>query len=377
MWTKKGGLGAADQIRRNRPNNMTLDNWNKLVDSRIDPKKAHGAEVNSRNRLANKIVSLQGSRSLAQSRHRYYPSLIQSYYDLHTKEGIWRDDGSKALYEEMLRLQALGTMTDQEILAQVLGGKQRGHLPGIGRKIAGVETSTVFGSQDKGTPFYSKREMNEVMVEFLSQTQGVSQLATMFPSSTTEVGSTSGTTSASEDPSPSRNVDPYSSGSLDGDDEDDGDHAAALYREIFFGKFLEKNLENLHNPAACCQNCAVGFGEDMSSLKIPIDLSVALSILDIVQHHCIFTIWGLCASDLQHRHLNNNTSVCHKHLFAIPNSATKGDNNMASLARASKEYVSGGDSPTGNSYSSYGFMPHIRSQSRGFYDREKKVSRMK
>ncbi|GKD84593.1 hypothetical protein Tco_1355747, partial [Tanacetum coccineum] len=102
-----------------------------------------------------------------------------------------------------------------------------------------------FGSQDKGTPFYSKREMNEVvkkyqkdlaaqqevtrkqdekfqvMVEFLSQTQGMPQLATMFPSSTT--GSTSGTASASGDPSPSGNVDPSSSGSLDGDDEDDGD----------------------------------------------------------------------------------------------------------------------------------------------------------
>ncbi|GJU99991.1 hypothetical protein Tco_1329262 [Tanacetum coccineum] len=37
---------------------------------------------------------------------------------------------------------------------------------------------------------------------------------------------------------------------------------------------------------------------------------------------------------------------------------------MASYASASNEYISGGDSPTGNSYSSYGFTPHIRSQSR-------------
>nr|GEW52062.1 reverse transcriptase [Tanacetum cinerariifolium] len=37
---------------------------------------------------------------------------------------------------------------------------------------------------------------------------------------------------------------------------------------------------------------------------------------------------------------------------------------MANRARASNEYISGGDSPTGNSYSSYGFMPHIQSQSR-------------
>nr|GEV81763.1 hypothetical protein [Tanacetum cinerariifolium] len=131
MWTNKGGLGAVDQIRRDRPNDMTLHNWNKLVDSWIDSKKAYRAELNSHNRLANKIVSLQGSRSLAQSRHRYsqnhnekYPSLIQSYYDLHTKKGVWRDDGSKALYEEMLRFQALGTMTERDILTQTQGMSQ-------------------------------------------------------------------------------------------------------------------------------------------------------------------------------------------------------------------------------------------------------------
>ncbi|GJV86152.1 hypothetical protein Tco_1526050 [Tanacetum coccineum] len=90
MWTNKGGLGVVDQIRRERPKDVKLDNWNKLVDSWIGSKGAHRAKVNSRNRLANKIVSLQGSLSLAQSRHQY----------------------------------ALETMTEREILAHVLGGKQ-------------------------------------------------------------------------------------------------------------------------------------------------------------------------------------------------------------------------------------------------------------
>ncbi|GJW61433.1 hypothetical protein Tco_0110768, partial [Tanacetum coccineum] len=111
-----------------------------------------------------------------QNNKEQYPSLIQSYYDLHTKKGVWRDGGSNELY------------------------------------VAGVGTSTMFGSQVEGTPFYSQREMNE--------TQGMSQLSTMFPGSTTEVGSTSGTASASRDASPSGNVDPSSSGSLDRDDED-------------------------------------------------------------------------------------------------------------------------------------------------------------
>ncbi|GJS03976.1 hypothetical protein Tco_0320484 [Tanacetum coccineum] len=145
MWTNKGGLAAADQIRRERPENVTHDNWNKLVDFWIDPKRAHMAEVNSCNKMVNKIVSLQGSRSLARVSKPH-----SEHYDLHTKKGVWRDDGSEELYEEMLRLQTLGTMTERKILAQ---------------------------------------------------NQGMPQLATMFPGSTTEVGSTSETASANGDPS--------------------------------------------------------------------------------------------------------------------------------------------------------------------------------
>nr|GEX01337.1 hypothetical protein [Tanacetum cinerariifolium] len=126
-----------------------------------------------------------------------------------------KNDGNEK-EEEMLRLQALGTMKEREILAQVLGGKQRGHLPGIGRKVAGDPVAQQEATQKQDEKF-------QLMVEFLSQTQGMSQLATMFPGYTTEVGSTSGTASASEDPSPSENVDPSFSESFDGDDEDDGD----------------------------------------------------------------------------------------------------------------------------------------------------------
>ncbi|PWA60866.1 DNA mismatch repair protein MutS, connector domain-containing protein [Artemisia annua] len=49
--------------------NVTPEDWNRQVDFWIDPKRVHIAEVNSRNRLANTISSLQGSRSLAATRH--------------------------------------------------------------------------------------------------------------------------------------------------------------------------------------------------------------------------------------------------------------------------------------------------------------------
>ena len=46
----------------------------------------------------------------------------------------------------MLRLKALGTMTEEEILAKVIGGKQRGHIAGRGRRVAGVGHRDVFSS---------------------------------------------------------------------------------------------------------------------------------------------------------------------------------------------------------------------------------------
>nr|GFA58408.1 hypothetical protein [Tanacetum cinerariifolium] len=37
----------------------------------------------------------------------------------------------------MVRLHGLGTYTDDQIMAMVRRGKQRGHIPGVGRVLAG------------------------------------------------------------------------------------------------------------------------------------------------------------------------------------------------------------------------------------------------
>ncbi|GKC53828.1 hypothetical protein Tco_1076573 [Tanacetum coccineum] len=66
-----------------------------------------------------------------------YPSLIQTFFDTHTVGGVFLRDEDRRLYEEMLRLQGLGTYTDDQIMAMVREGKQRGHIPGVGRVLAG------------------------------------------------------------------------------------------------------------------------------------------------------------------------------------------------------------------------------------------------
>ncbi|GJZ38113.1 zinc finger, PHD-type containing protein [Tanacetum coccineum] len=71
---------------------------------------------------------------------RECPSLIHTFFLTHTVNGVFLNPEDKALYDEMLRLQGLGSntetgvpYTEDEIMAIVRGGKQRGHIPGVGR----------------------------------------------------------------------------------------------------------------------------------------------------------------------------------------------------------------------------------------------------
>ncbi|GJR99083.1 hypothetical protein Tco_0315592 [Tanacetum coccineum] len=82
---------------------------------------------NVRNQAKSTDICQQGSRSLAflQDRHmessatREYPSMIHTYFDTHTVDGVFLRDEERLQYEEMLRLQGLGTYTDDQIMAIV------------------------------------------------------------------------------------------------------------------------------------------------------------------------------------------------------------------------------------------------------------------
>nr|GFC42107.1 hypothetical protein [Tanacetum cinerariifolium] len=79
---------------------------------------------------------------------REYPSLIHTFFLTHTVGGVFFNPEDKALYEEMLRLQGLGSntptgvsYTKDEIMAIVREGKQRRHIPGVGRVLPGQGTA--------------------------------------------------------------------------------------------------------------------------------------------------------------------------------------------------------------------------------------------
>ncbi|GJT32410.1 putative reverse transcriptase domain-containing protein [Tanacetum coccineum] len=87
---------------------------------------------------------LMQREKMESSKTREYPSLIQTYFDTHNVDGIYLWDEERLLYEEMPRLKDLGPntptgmpYTEDEIMAMVHRGKQRGYIPGVGRVLAG------------------------------------------------------------------------------------------------------------------------------------------------------------------------------------------------------------------------------------------------
>nr|GEX41952.1 hypothetical protein [Tanacetum cinerariifolium] len=72
-----------------------------------------------------------------------YPSLLASFYYMHTRKGVWLHEEARLQYEEMIKLRDLGAntptrvpYTEEEILAKVIKGKHRSHIAGRGRQVA-------------------------------------------------------------------------------------------------------------------------------------------------------------------------------------------------------------------------------------------------
>ncbi|GJV05923.1 hypothetical protein Tco_1343579 [Tanacetum coccineum] len=76
-----------------------------------------------------------------------YPSLIDTFFVVHIVNGEFTRDEDRLIYEEMRRLEATGTYTDDEINRLARRGKQRGNILGVGRVLpARATTSPKFKS---------------------------------------------------------------------------------------------------------------------------------------------------------------------------------------------------------------------------------------
>ncbi|GJU76790.1 hypothetical protein Tco_1273860 [Tanacetum coccineum] len=180
--------------------------------------ETYGVENIRSRRSAN---TSQGSRSLAALRDmqmqssdtREYPSLIQTYFQTHNVDGVFLREKELLLYE-MLRLQGLGSntpigvpYTDDEIMTIVRGGKQRGHILGVGRVLArqGMDviilpeprcTHTADVDELKKINKQLKKQMDMIMKVFRSDDK-MSQFLTQIQLQL-EVGSGSGSGGAGD-----------------------------------------------------------------------------------------------------------------------------------------------------------------------------------
>nr|GEU42456.1 hypothetical protein [Tanacetum cinerariifolium] len=88
-----------------------------------DPRNITRAAQNRQNRVKSTIISRQGTRSLARLRDEMrqssttqeYPSLIDTFFVAHTVNEEFLRDEDRHIFEEIRRLEATGTYTDDEI----------------------------------------------------------------------------------------------------------------------------------------------------------------------------------------------------------------------------------------------------------------------
>ncbi|GJZ65627.1 zinc finger, PHD-type containing protein [Tanacetum coccineum] len=232
---EEDGTYDLERLRRGRPSHISEVNWDAQLAFWNDPKNLA--------RASSELFTLACGPSqtpisvnscvvndMESSATREYPSLIHTFFLTHTVGGVFLNPKDKALYDEMLRLQGLGSntptgvpYTKDEIMAIVHGGKQRGHILGVGRVLPGQGTvilpsplcthSSDVAKLKKSEKWLTK-QVNMFMKLFRSNDKFSQMLTQLESQPEYGGGSRSG---GCEDDEPGDDED----GSEDGEDEDD------------------------------------------------------------------------------------------------------------------------------------------------------------
>nr|GEY39572.1 F-box domain, leucine-rich repeat domain, L domain-like protein [Tanacetum cinerariifolium] len=118
------GTYNVNNIRRERPENITASEWDKYIEFWNDPGNIARAAQNRQNRA-------KSTRQTSTTQE--YPSLIDTFFVAYTVNGELLRHEDRRIYEEIRRLEATGTYNDDEINRLARGGKHRGHIAGVGR----------------------------------------------------------------------------------------------------------------------------------------------------------------------------------------------------------------------------------------------------
>ncbi|GJT77551.1 hypothetical protein Tco_1044276 [Tanacetum coccineum] len=224
-------LGDHASHWQRRSENITPTDWDAQLAFWNDPRNLARAAQNRQNRPKSTVVCRQGSRSLAllrdqmieSSSTREYSSLIHTFFMTHTLGGVFVRDEDRALYSLGNNTETGVPYTEEEIMAIVRKGKQRGHLPGVGRVLSGRATggcppppqSTVDPADVEKLKKSNKSLTKQVkmMMRLFRSDDKFSQMLDQFQSSP-EFGGASGS-GRCEDDEPG--------GDKDGDEDEEGE----------------------------------------------------------------------------------------------------------------------------------------------------------
>nr|GEV53651.1 hypothetical protein [Tanacetum cinerariifolium] len=191
----------------------------KLLKNSVEVLKILKNKLESMKILENKLESLKlqenqpVDRLMETSATREYPSLIHTFFLTHTVGGVLLNLKDKALYDEILRLHGLGSntptgvpYTENEIMAIVREGKQRGHILGVGQVLPGQGTAIPPPSQSTHSADIARlkkrekrltKQVNKFMRLFRSDNK-FSQMLTQLESQP-EYGGSSGSGGCGDD----------------------------------------------------------------------------------------------------------------------------------------------------------------------------------
>ncbi|GJR20513.1 putative reverse transcriptase domain, ribonuclease H-like domain, aspartic peptidase domain protein [Tanacetum coccineum] len=139
-----------------------------------------------------------------------YPSLIDTFFVAHTVNGEFLRDEDRRIYDEMRRLEATSTYTDDEINLLARRDKQRGHIPDVGRVLPARATAGPSTPASKSTLNSLHKKVDFMMSLFKSD----SKYSDMF--SQFESGGASGSGECGDD---EESADAQDDEDEDGDDD--------------------------------------------------------------------------------------------------------------------------------------------------------------
>ncbi|GJY60174.1 hypothetical protein Tco_0460831 [Tanacetum coccineum] len=116
---EEDGTYDVEHIRRGRPSHISKVDWDAQIAFWNDLKNLARAAQNKQKPGKEKGCMPTGI-PMESSATREYPSLIHIFFLTHTVGGVFLNPKDKALYEEMLRLQGLGSNTSTGVTTRIM-----------------------------------------------------------------------------------------------------------------------------------------------------------------------------------------------------------------------------------------------------------------